>query len=74
MGSDCIAYLFTCTLVVFQFSWWLSLRENRWLSFSKTQFCGYSSFKSDLVGCFGLNSLEGGSIEKKMSCVGGGVD
>ena len=26
------------------------------LSFSKIQFCGYPSFKWDLVGCLGLNT------------------
>ena len=46
-------------------------------------FCGYPSFRCDLVGCWGLNtkknekktiqSLEGGSPEKQ-SYVDGGVD
>ena len=61
----------------YQSSVWLSclkMQLCRWLFFSTMQFCGYPSFKVNLVGCLGrmrktsYNSVKGGSTEKKELC------
>ena len=66
--------LFLWGLFFYQSSVWLScvkMQLCRWLFFSTMQFCGYPSFKVNLVGCLGrmrktfYNSVKGGSTEKK---------